>query len=214
MKLKMVFGALLVGAAMCSQGFGFELLNRMLGYRGHHSCCEPSCCEPAACEPACCEPAACEPACCPQDCCHQGCGHGCDLFAGLKRLFGHGCRSCCEPACCEPACAAPAHHAACCEPACCEPAHRAACCERACCPAQDCCYAKPCCKRSFSLLHTLFGHGCRKSCCAPSCCGNGYQNGAPAPAANGEPAPMPPVPMTDTSASRAYRRNLPASYRR
>ena len=34
MRSKTIFGALLVSAALCSQGFGFELLDRMLGLNG------------------------------------------------------------------------------------------------------------------------------------------------------------------------------------
>ena len=38
MKLKMFFGALVLSVGMCTQSFGFELLDRMLGmgaYRSH-----------------------------------------------------------------------------------------------------------------------------------------------------------------------------------
>ena len=92
MKGRMVVGALLLSVALVGQGFGFELLNGLMGVnRGCSTCGEPACanaCEPAcpapcceACEPACCEPA-CEPCCAPR----------CDLFAGLKGLFA--CKSC------------------------------------------------------------------------------------------------------------------------
>ena len=38
MKGKVVFGALLVSVALSSQGFGFELLDRLLGLKGGGSC--------------------------------------------------------------------------------------------------------------------------------------------------------------------------------
>src|SRR5690606_41926598 len=47
MKWNMVFGALVVSVGLCSQSFGFELLDRMLGLNdcGCNSCCtaQPSC---------------------------------------------------------------------------------------------------------------------------------------------------------------------------
>src|SRR5690606_36696619 len=84
MKWNMFLGALVVSFGLCSQSFGFELLNRML--LGHNSCCQSSCCEPTCCEaPACCEPTCCEaPACCEPTCCEAP--------------------ACCEPACCDAAC--------------------------------------------------------------------------------------------------------------
>ena len=68
MRSKTIFGALLVSVALCSQGFGFELLERMLGLNGGgcgecNACAKVACCE-KACEKACCpEPACCEKAC-------------------------------------------------------------------------------------------------------------------------------------------------------
>jgi len=230
MKWKLFIGALVVSAGMCSQSFGFELLDRMLG-GGHGgcgnccapSCCEPSCCEAAACcEPTCCEAAACcEPscceaaACCEPSCCEAAsccdscntCGHRhCGLFKGLKGLFD--CNRCCKSSCCEPAC---------CEPACCEQACEPACCEAAaCCDPCNTCGNSCCKKRHCGLLAGIFR--CKKSCCHSACntccdngCGNACGNGgccggeggdAPAPAAGGEEAaPMPPAPMADPSAS-------------
>ena len=54
MKGKTIFGALLVSVALCSQGFGFELLDRMLGlnYGGCGEC--KACAKVACCEKACC----------------------------------------------------------------------------------------------------------------------------------------------------------------
>jgi len=184
MKWNSIIGALVVSVGLCSQSFGFELLDRMLGAGCcQRSCCDvgPSCCEPeptCCAEPVCCEP---EPSCC--DPCDSCCGHR-DLFAGLRGLFDRGCcksscDSCCETTCCEP------------EPVCCEP-------EPTCC---DPCNS--CCNRGCSLFANLFKS--RKSCCGgcggcDSCggcstCGAGVTNGG------GEPSPMPPAPMADPSAS-------------
>jgi hypothetical protein len=141
MRSKTIFGALLVSVALCSQGFGFELLDRMLGLNcgGCGEC--NACAKVACCEKAC--PKACEPACekaCPKACeptCDNACGGTCkkcrrtpvrDLFAGMKDLFeckGNICetgaceaaKGCCpEPAACEKACPKACEPA--CEPAC------------------------------------------------------------------------------------------------
>ena len=57
MKSRIVFGALLMSVTLCGQGFGFELLDNLLGLNkcGCGGCCEPACCEQACCEPQCCE---------------------------------------------------------------------------------------------------------------------------------------------------------------
>ena len=65
---KTIFGALLVSVALCSQGFGFELLDRMLGLNcggcGEcKACAKVACCEKAG---KCCCP---EPACCAKPAC-------------------------------------------------------------------------------------------------------------------------------------------------
>src|SRR5688572_16489983 len=112
MRWNMVFGALVVSVGLCSQSFGFGLLDRMLGLNdcGCNSCCE-SACEPSCgcdkgCEPTCCaqEKSCCaeEQSCCAQEqsccaaeqscgceqqsCCHRRRHHG-DLFCGLRGLF-------------------------------------------------------------------------------------------------------------------------------
>ena len=92
MKGRIVFGALLVSVALAGQGFGFELLNDLLGLnRGcSNACCEPQCCE----QPACCEKA-CQPACQPE-CCEPCCKPKC-----CKPLL------CCKPRCCKPSPAQP-----------------------------------------------------------------------------------------------------------
>src|ERR1700749_2235435 len=103
MKWNMVFGALVVSVGLCSQSFGLELLDRMLGLNdcGCNSCCqtsepscgcdkgwEPSCCAAPAWEQSCCAAPACEPSCgcaapsCGSSCCKK---HHCHrgLFSGI-----------------------------------------------------------------------------------------------------------------------------------
>ncbi len=141
--------ALVLGCSICSQSFGFDLLDRMLGVKGcgsASSCCDTGCDAPSCCEPACgCEASGCcaEPAC------------GCEAPACCES------NACCaEPACgCEaPACGAPS----CCEPACgCEVSSCDSCCD-------------PCGRKSCGgLLSKLFAKksrcgGC-DSCCEPAC---------------------------------------------
>ncbi|MEX0710720.1 MAG: hypothetical protein WD278_00135 [Pirellulales bacterium] len=203
MKWNMIVGAFVVSMGLCSQSFGFELLDRMLGLRG--GCCKTDCCETSCCEPEpschapqqdCCAP---EPSChapqqdcCPQqdDCCDRGCGRKrLNLFGHLRGMFDHG--GCCQQDdCCEPE---PVHCAP--EPTCCE---RDAC--------DSGCGRK---RHHCGLLSNLFKSR-KKSCCNTGCggCGGGYDgHGAPAPAA-GEAAPMPPAPMADPSASIQGRRSI------
>ena len=176
MKRMMFLGALVLGVTVCSQSFGFELLNKMLGHKGCTSCCEPDCgagngcagaCEPGCgagngcAEPACgagngcAEPACdagngcCEPACGASSCCGVRKFKKHDLFGGLKGLFEK-CkrkhRSC--TGCCEPACGA---GNGCAEPAC---GAGNGCAEPACGAGNGC--AEPACDA---------GNGC----CEPSC---------------------------------------------
>lgn len=221
MKGKMVFGALFLSAALCSQGFGFELLANMVGLtRGGCGPCGPACCDQAAecCAP---EPCCCEPRCTPVR----------DLFAGLKDLLCCKlcCEPCCEPACCEKAeCCAP--EPACCEAACCKNRCKRRCCEPKCCEA-DCCKkrckrrcckpacceaeccepecGKPCCKKRcrplLDLLDNLFccNRCCKPSCCEPSCCG-----AAAGAEEAGEAAPLPIAPAVDPSATLLRSRTL------
>ena len=101
MRSKTIFGALLVSVALCSQGFGFELLDRMLGLNGG-GCGECNACarsppvQPCAktCAPK--PPAARRPPCC------ASAARKCrptpvrDLFANIKDMFeAKGCQ--CEP---------------------------------------------------------------------------------------------------------------------
>ncbi len=200
MKGKLFVGALLVSLAVGNQGFGFELMGRMLGLNSG-GCCEPACCEPACEQPAC-EPA-CEPA-CGDPCCKPRC----DLFAGLKGLLGR--KSCCDP--CAGVAACEEVQACCPEPAACEEVQ--ACCPEpaACDPAcgDPCCKPKRCRRPLLDALHGMFGR--KKCCCDPGCCqpagcgavmiqGGGEATGpAPAMAPEEEAAPLPPAPVADPSA--------------
>ena len=171
MKRMLFLGALVLGVTVCSQSFGFELFNKMLGHKGCSSCCEPGCdagsgcCEPGCgagggcAEPACGAGNGCaEPACdAGSSCCEPSCGAGrsClkkkhDLFGGLKGLFAckkrhAGCTSCCGA---EADCSA---GNGCCEPAC---GAGNGCAEPACGAGNGC--AEPACDA---------GAGC----CEPSC---------------------------------------------
>ena len=80
MKWNMVFGALVVSVGLCSQSFGFELLDRMLGLNdcGCNSCCQKSC------EPAC------------------GCDKGCEPSLLRRRKLAVPQPTCCAAA--EPSC--------------------------------------------------------------------------------------------------------------
>jgi hypothetical protein len=221
MKWNILCGSLVLGLGLCTQSFGFELLDRMLGV---DSCCESSCCKKSCCEaaaPSCCaaEPtcaAAAGPACgcdaAPACGCESACAPKCCKQKCRQPLFNF--NKCCKPKCCKSACdtgccdAQPTCAAAC-EPAC--GAEPACGCESACAP--KCCKSK--CNRGC-LLDRIFA--CNKRCCKPKCCDNGchggcngcaaaapgcgYEggHGAPAPAMDGDAPPMPPAPVVDPSA--------------
>jgi len=219
MRSKTIFGALLVSVALCSQGFGLELLDRMLGLNGG-GCgeCKVACCDP--CAKACC-PEPCAKA-CPEPCAQANCGTCCkkcrptpvrDLFANIADMFtakGVQCETvacaaptaCCpEPACCEkPAKCRKVRcckKACCCDPcakACCDPCEKVACqpaCEPACQPKVKChkLYRRP----VLELLEAMFG--CKDCCnpCGTACCdtGCGCGGGAPAAAPAAAPAKAP-----------------------
>ena len=226
MRSKTIFGALLVSVALCSQGFGFELLDRMLGLNGGgcgecNACAKVAPCAPCAktCAPACCEKQ-CLPA-CPSVC---GKEKVCrptpvrDLFANIKDMFeAKGCQTepvaCCEaPKCCpEPKC---------CEKRCCEKVkccHKVACCEKSCNACAPACCEKPCKPKTHKLYRrpvlelreNLFGTdecGCEAGCEA-GCngCGGTTVPGKAAPGTTPAKAPEsatpPPAPKADPSAS-------------
>ena len=182
MKRMLFLGALVLGVTVCSQSFGFELLDRMLGHhKGCTSCCEPGCdagngcCEPGCgagngcAEPACGAGNGCvEPACgagngCCEPACDAGsCTGGCcgrkkhDLFGGLKGLFEKCKRKhrSCTSCCGEPDCGA---GNGCCEPAC---GAGNGCAEPACGAGNGCC--EPACDAGAGC--------CEPSCGAKACC--------------------------------------------
>jgi hypothetical protein len=221
MKWNMVFGALVVSVGLCSQSFGFELLDRMLGLNdcGCNSCCEkaPSCgcdkgCEPAcaaapscAAEPSCC---AAEPSCCAApSCCKSKCKRHCHVLGHLHdKLFGCGCKSSCNScnSCASaPSCGCAAEPSCGCAPAC-----------------NSCCKKHRCGHHLLAFLECKMSHfkraccstcdSCNSGCAAePSCgCGGG---GATSAAPADDAAPMPPAPTADPSASLKGRRVLSAS---
>ncbi len=209
MKWNIIIGTLVMGLGLCSQSFGFELLDRMLGV---DSCCESSCCA----KKSCCEAAA--PSCGCDTGCNTGCNTGCCKPKCCRQpLFNF--NRCCKPKCgcdngcnggCNGGCAAAAPT--------CEAAAPACGCETACAP--KCCKQKCC----GSILDRLFA--CHKRCCKPSCnsgcgcgaapsCGCDGGSAAPAaPAMDGDAPPMPPAPVVDPSAFvPAQRRVVHASTR-
>jgi|NOAtaT_7_FD_contig_91_1096925_length_1007_multi_13_in_0_out_0_1 hypothetical protein len=206
MKWNTIVGTIVLSLGLCSQSFGFDLLNRMLGSNGcgcdngAKNCCAPgpSCCVKKDCGPKCCVKK-CEPILsrfCLKKCCND-CSKGCDKGCADK--------GCAAPA---PTCAAPAPT--------CEAKHPHKCgCE----PVKHDC--NKCCKSICrpGLLDRFFA--CRSHCCKPSCCDKGCADkgcaapaptcAAPAPAcgcdggkapvkAEGEATPPPPAPVVDPSA--------------
>ncbi|MEN6452214.1 MAG: hypothetical protein ABFC96_17120 [Thermoguttaceae bacterium] len=157
MRSKTIIGALLVSAALCSQGFGFELLDRMLGLNcggcGGCNACKVACCEKACAVKACPQP-------CAKVACEKPCIETCakakkcrptpvrDLFGNLAELFEAKAYCYEQKACCEKACCA---KPACCEKSCgaCEKPCKMKRCHRVRCeqPCGACCpvtCAKPC----------------------------------------------------------------------
>jgi hypothetical protein len=221
MRSKTIFGALLVSVVMCSQGFGFELLDRMLGLNsGGCGDCK-ACTKVAACDP-------CAKVACAQPTCEQAnCGQctrckKCritpvrDLFDGLKDMF-EAKGSVCEPAACgacKGCCPEPCEKAACCEPCkvkkcrkvrcekACDPCCPATCekaCEKACGPVACEPVCQPKCHKLYrrpvlELLEALFGD-CGKSCgtCEAGSCETacGCGGAAPAKAPAAAPAKAP-----------------------
>ena len=211
MKWTSFLGVLVLSLGLCSQTFGFELLDRILGI-GNSGCCESSCgCEAepecgCEAEPDCgCEA---EPDCgCESDGSCKSRNLGGILGSGslLSSLFSG--KGCCEA---EPECGCEAEPECGCEaePECgCEAEPECGCeAEPECgCEAEpDCgCEAEPdcgcdtgCTKRSRrTLLDDLLG-SLRKSCGCDTadCCDAGGDAGAD------EAAPMPPAPIVDPSA--------------
>jgi len=208
MKWNIFVGSLVLSIAACTQSFGFDLLDRMLGSSG------------CGCESSCCETNCCKVKCARTRCCNNGC----NSCAKVAPSCGVAAPSCVKAA---PTCAAAAPTCAAAGPTC---AAAPSCgadkgCGNGC--GNKCC--RPC------LLDRLFschssnscnkgcgngcGNGCSKaapSCAAPSCgvaapscvkaapaCGCDAKAPAAAPAPGGDVAPMPPAPVVDPSAYNA-----------
>ena len=100
-----LLGSLVLGLAVCTPGFSFDLLDRMLGYSGcgcDTSCCSSSCCRSR---------------------CHNRCG-GCNQGCGCAAAAP----SCAAPSCAAaaPTCAAAAPTCAAAAPSCAAPSCAAA----------------------------------------------------------------------------------------
>jgi hypothetical protein len=208
MRSKMIFGALLVSVALCSQGFGFEF-----GLFGGHKCGDCSECKAcnkvAPCEKAC---TTCAPACeqkrlpqLPAECkeCKKHCTPVRDLFDNIADMFEAKAvvvEPVCETKCCPTTCAKPCDKAC----GCAKP------CDKACC-APTCavpCPPKPKCHKLYrrpllEMIDSLFGNN---ECCMEEACGGCNGTTAPkAPAKDGKvspaPAPTPTAPKADPSTS-------------
>ncbi|MCA9153134.1 MAG: hypothetical protein KDA38_00040 [Planctomycetales bacterium] len=97
MKLHMMLGTLVLGLSLCTQSFGFDLLDRMLGTSGCG--CTTKCCAAPSC--------GCDNGCASNGCCDPGCGPSCGCDNGCATNCCAGKSGCCEPACgCDNGCAA------------------------------------------------------------------------------------------------------------
>jgi len=228
MKWNIALAAIVASFAICSQSFGFDLLDRML--IGSGCGCATKCCEAkASCEdadPSCgCDAAAdcgcdatpdcgcdVDPACgCDNGCESKGCGCGKTRIRGLlDGLFScNRCNTGCDDGCdaAGPDCGCDAEPACGCDAGC-----------------DSGCESKGCCRR-VSFLDRIFAcNSCKKSCgcddgcdAAPACgcdaepaCGCDAAPAAPASAAkaNAASAIIPPTPMIDPSAFVAPQGNI------
>ncbi|MBM3953389.1 MAG: hypothetical protein FJ309_01995 [Planctomycetes bacterium] len=188
MKRMFFLGALALSVTVCSQSYGFEILNRMLGHKGCTSCTEPACDAGNGCADAC------EPTCAGGGGCFGGRG-GCLDGKGCAEPSCDGGNGCSEPACdagvgngcCEPSCGAVGgcgkkkhnlfgglkglfdglkrkHHG--CTSCCSEPACGAGngCAEPACGAGNGC---EPACGAGNGCAEPACGAG--NGCCEPSC---------------------------------------------
>ena len=214
MKLNIILSAVVLGLGLCSQSFGFELLDRMLGVSGG-GCCESGCTKKSCCEaakdPGCC--AAAEPTCGAVD---PTCGA--EPACGCEAKSDCGCskpKCCRQPLfnfhrCCKPKCASACD-------SCAKAAEPTCAAVEATCAAEPTCGAEPACgceaksscgcksKCCGSLLDRIFV--CNKRCYKPKTCCNAAPScgceagGKAAPVMEGGDAPpMPPAPVVDPSA--------------
>lgn len=216
MKWNIAVASLVVSVAMCSQSFGFDLLDRMLG--GSGCGCEAQCCESG---PSCCEV---DPSCgcdgilganCGCDVVDPSCGcdTGCNpccrkplISINLPKIkLCH--RNRCGSSCCDSGCCAA-------DPACgCDIVSDCGCAAAPTCGCESAC--NPCGGRKGLLDRIFAKKRCGSSCCDMGCeatCGAAACGcGSVAPAATGgddAAAPMPPAPVVDPSAFVAPQRSV------
>lgn len=201
MKLNIAFASLVASVALCSQSYGFDLLDRMLG--GSGCGCDVQCCETAV---TCCEADpncgadVVDPSCGCQDACDPCATESCCNKAlitinlpKIKLIQIKRCKPACATTCCEtePGCAVvdPSCGA---DPSCgCGPA--------------------PCSRKG--LLDRIFSrrHCGKVSCCEATCGADACGCGSAAPAAaegHSGDAPAPPAPVVDPAAFSAPARTL------
>jgi hypothetical protein len=170
MKWNIILSTLVVALATCSQSFGFELLDVMLGGCGcgcQTSCCSTNCCKVKCVKEKCCKASCCNNGCKTNKCCAPV-GNGCHVAAPSCGVPAPTCGAP-APTCgvAAPTCAAPSGPTCGSDPGC----HR---------PCNACCKPSlldrlfPCCKKCHGGC--LIG-GCKTSCCKPA--GNGCHVAAP-----------------------------------
>ena len=155
MKRTILVATLVLGSSVCSQGFGFDLLDRMLGLKGCG--CDSTCCDTGVCDTGA-YGCAVEPACGCEAPCGGACGGYAEPACGCEAPCGGACGGCAEPAC---GVAAPCGVG----------------CEPTCDAASACCGSNG----HRGLLHKLFGHHHRSSCDAGCGCATEPACGCEAP---------------------------------
>ena len=158
MKWNILVGSMVLGASLCGQSFGGDLLHRLLGGNGcgaRSSCCDTSVCDPTCgAEIAACDPCGKGPSCgAEQAPCGSGCGTGPSCGAEIAS---------CGPCNAAPSCGA--------EVACADPCGTPVCVRT---PVLDKLKGLKCKLVAFkNRLHAHGNRGCDNGCsdpCAPSC---------------------------------------------
>jgi hypothetical protein len=199
MKLNIALASLVASVALCSQSFGFDLLDRMLG--GSGCGCEVSCCETAAsccdADPSCgcnavdpsCGCNAVDPSCGADACdpCATSCGRKPLIQINLpkiKLIQINRCKPACDPCCdADPSCGCNTVDPSCgADPSCG-------------CETTSCCGRKGLLDRIFARKLIRGSSCCDMGCEAAPCgCGSTSSDAAPAD------APAPPAPVVDPAA--------------
>ncbi len=163
MKWNILVGSLVLGFGLCTQSFGMDLLDRMLGtnYNGcsdKASCCDTPCADPG---PSCGCDTGCDVQCVP---CKPKCRKTplLDLLRGCHKCKKSSCDGGCDAGCADPGCADPACGCGA-EPACgCDNG-----CDNACgCAAKKC--RRPRCW-TCSVVITAKSSRCDAGCADPGC---------------------------------------------